>query len=132
MPEFTCPLCVLAVDDDEGVRSLLRLALPKFGFRVHIANGGDEAVEIYRRHGGSIDMVLMDVQMPPGMDGPHTLDALRKLNPNVRCCFMSGGTGGYSTADLAALGAVHIFTKPFAQLDEFARVLRQATTGGTA
>src|SRR4051812_47882478 len=46
---------VLVVDDEPGVRKLLDVALRHRGFFVRLASGGPEAVEVYRRHGGTVD-----------------------------------------------------------------------------
>jgi CheY-like chemotaxis protein len=116
---------VLVVDDESMVRDLLGVALRHFGFTVRPAAGGAEAVDLYRRHGADIDVVLLDVRMP-GLDGPQTLAELRRLNPQVRCCFMSGDTGAYTTADLLTLGAARVFAKPFGSLGDLARGLREA------
>jgi hypothetical protein len=48
------------------------------------------------------------------MDGPHTLIALQKICPAVRCCFMTGNPRGYTEEALLLLGAVQVFRKPFA------------------
>jgi CheY-like chemotaxis protein len=119
---------VLAVDDEPAVLRLLALALPPLGFAVRVAGGGREAVEVYRRHRENIDLVLLDVQMP-GLDGPQTLTALQAVRPDVRCAFMSGHTGRYTAEELLAMGAAHVFLKPFGPLAEFARVLREVATG---
>ena len=58
-------------------------------------------------------MVLLEVRMP-GMDGPHTLTALQKLCPTVRCCFMTGNLTPYTEEALLRMGAVRVFRKPFA------------------
>jgi DNA-binding response OmpR family regulator len=58
-------------------------------------------------------VVLLDVVMP-GLDGPHTLAALQKLCPTVRCCFMTGSPTPYTEEGLLELGAVRVFRKPFA------------------
>ena len=58
-------------------------------------------------------MVLLEVRMP-GMDGPHTLTALQKLCPTVRCCFMTGNPTPYTEEALLQMGAVRVFRKPFA------------------
>jgi CheY-like chemotaxis protein len=121
---------VLVVDDDEGIRTMLRLALPRFGITALFASSGEEAVEVYRNRGPSVDLVLSDVRMGAGMDGPQTVAALLRLNPAMRFCFMSGDSGGYSDADLLALGAARVFRKPFLDLDEFARELREAAARG--
>ena len=114
---------VLAVDDERGVRGLLDVGLRQEGFAVWLAADGRAAIDLYRHSGGVIDAVLMDVRMP-GLDGPQTLAALREINPQVRCCFMSGDPGGYTEGGLCDLGAAAVFRKPFC-LAEVARVLRE-------
>lgn len=114
---------VLAVDDDASVRAVVVAGLRHEGFEVWLAADGREALEIYQRHRATIDVVLLDVRMP-SLDGPQTLAALRKLNPGVCCCFMSGDPGSYSPDDLLRLGAAQLFRKPF-QLAEVASGLRR-------
>jgi len=106
----------LIVDDDDLIRVMLRLALEKDGFEVWAASGGVEAIHLFRRHRGRIDIVLMDVQMPD-LDGPQTLDAIRKIEPDCRACFVSGDTGEYTPEDLIRHGAHAVFQKPFRLVD---------------
>ena len=114
---------LLVVDDDPSVRQLLSLGLRHHGFSVWLAADGLEAIQLYRTQGDQIDLILLDVRMP-GLDGPQTLSILRQLKPNVRCCFISGETGGYAPEELAALGAECFFKKPFS-LAEVAQILWQ-------
>jgi two-component system OmpR family response regulator len=116
---------VLVVEDDPDVFRCLVLALQHHGFAVRQAGGGRQAVEEYRRHRGSIDLVLLDVQMP-GLDGPQTFTLLREIDPHVRCVFMSGNTGRYSAEELIALGAARVLSKPFASMAGLAQTLRLA------
>ena len=58
----------------------------------------------------------------PGRDGPQTLAALQQLQPRIRCCFMSGDTGGYTDKDLHEMGAAAVLCKPF-RLAEISQVL---------
>lgn len=102
---------VLIVDDDAGVRSVLAAGLSRLGFAVWSAAGGREAVETYRSCHASIGMVLLDVRMPD-QDGPETLAALRRFDPRVPACFLTGDAGRYSGQDLLALGALAVFQKP--------------------
>lgn len=113
---------VLVIDDEPNVRQILEIALSRHGFTVWTAAGGREGVEQYREHRDAIDLVLLDVQMPE-QDGPQTLAALRHLDPQVRCCFMSGDLGRYDPRELLASGADRIFAKPFG-LVELSRSLR--------
>jgi anti-anti-sigma factor len=107
------PVGVLVVDDDLMVRSELETELRSRGIAVWVAAGGPQAVELYRRYLRAITLVLLDVAMT-GRDGPQTLAALQKLQPGVRCCFMSGNPARYSAEALLKLGAVRVFPKPFA------------------
>jgi two-component system, OmpR family, response regulator len=120
--------CILVVDDESGVRKLLSAVLRQCGFDVREASSGEEAVALYERHGQDIDLVLLDVRMET-QNGPDTLAALRRLDPRVRCCFMSGHAGDYSNSDLLALGACHVFSKPFRSLNELSRTLADVLTG---
>jgi CheY-like chemotaxis protein len=79
---------------------------------VWTAADGREAVEVYRRQRGHIDLVLLDVDMP-GWGGPRALRELRALEPRPRCCLMAGHTDSYPAEELAALGVEHFFAKPF-------------------
>jgi hypothetical protein len=53
----------------------------------------------------------------------QTLDGLRKLNPAVLVCFMSGDTGAYHPEELGQRGAVHVIAKPF-RMEQLISVLR--------
>jgi CheY-like chemotaxis protein len=120
---------VLVVDDEPAVLRLLEFALRRRGFDVTTAAGGAQAVELFRRRPGAFALVLLDVQMPDP-DGPETLAALRSIDPHVRCCFMSGYTGDHSAEQLLALGAAHVFDKPFPSLGELERKLRDVVRCG--
>lgn len=85
-----------------------------------MAGGGQQALEIYQKHRDTIGVVLLDVQI---LDGPRILAALRKINPQVACCFMSGDTGNYTIKDLHAMGAVHVFSKPFGDPERLKQLL---------
>ncbi len=113
------------VEDEPAVRKMLDVALRHYGFDVREAGGGDEAIEVFERHRDTIDVVLLDVQMPT-IDGPQTLAALRALDPTVRVVFMSGNTGDYSAEDLLGRGALHVLQKPFTSMSHLTQTLWQA------
>ena len=107
---------ILVVEDEEGIRAVLDIALRQQGFTVWLARSGQEGIELYRRHRETIGMVLLDVHMP-GLDGPHTLAALQELEPRISCCFMSGDLGHYTHRQLCSLGAATVIRKPFPLLE---------------
>jgi two-component system, OmpR family, response regulator len=117
------PRGILVVDDTEGIRALLDVGLQAAGFAVWLASGGRAGVAAYLKYGLDIDALLLDVRMP-GWDGPKTLAAIRALNSDVPCFFMSGDLGLYSEAHLLDLGAAAVFQKPF-RLGELTAHLRR-------
>jgi len=117
--------CVLVVDDEAMVRTLLEVALRRAGLEVLSAEGGSSAVRLFEEHRGRIGCVLLDVRMP-GLDGPQTLRALRRLDPDVVFCFMTGYPGEHTVAELLALGPARLFDKPF-PIDEVVRAVRELT-----
>jgi CheY-like chemotaxis protein len=116
---------ILVVEDDKGVRDMLIHALPQYGFFVRSAASGQEAIEVFQRHHDTIKIVLMDVQMAE-LDGPQTLAALKAIDPDVRCCFMSGHTGKYTNEDLLEMGVTCVLAKPFGSLHELVKILRES------
>ena len=59
------------------------------GYIVMEAGNGVEAIEVFNREGGKVDLVVSDVVMPE-MDGPTLLKELRKLNAELKIIFVSG------------------------------------------
>ncbi len=80
---------ILVADDEPLVGNLARDALEGFGFRVFLAQSGEEALEIFRREEGRIDLAVLDLVMP-GMGGRETLERLRALRPGLKVILTSG------------------------------------------
>jgi CheY-like chemotaxis protein len=99
-------------EDEPIIRELLELMLEGLGFPVWLAADGQEAVGLYRQHRDEIAAAVLDLHMPR-LDGPATLHALRGLDPQVGCVFITGHPGDYDEAALLALGAVAVLRKPF-------------------
>lgn len=85
---------VLVIDDEEPIRVISRRALEAFGYRALVAASGEEAISVFEDHASEVRLILTDMGMP-GMDGPATIQALLKLNPDLRVVAMSG----YSVED---------------------------------
>jgi len=95
------------------------------GFRVFWAVSSVQAVSLYQQHQEEIDLVLLNLSMPPTRHGGLAVfDALRTINPAVRCAFMSAFADEDDVADLMCRGAVGFLHKPF-QWDEFVKAMRE-------
>src|SRR5262245_33852684 len=113
---------VLVVEDNDGIRDWLMLALPGHGFVVFAAADGHEALRLHRQHRAEIDVALLDVQLP-GIDGPAVLAALRQGRPDLPCCFMTGHAGKHAEEELLRAGT-EVLAKPF-RAEEATAVLRR-------
>jgi len=82
---------ILLVEDEEGVRDLVRDLLRERGYTVLEAGHGAAALDVARRHGGPIDLLLTDVVMPH-MGGPELAERLGALQPSLKVIYMSGYT----------------------------------------
>jgi nitrogen-specific signal transduction histidine kinase len=103
---------ILVVDDEPGVRELVRIILEEHGYTVLEAGHGEEALQVCQRHAGSIHLLLSDVVMP-GLIGAPLVERVRALRPAVKVLFMSGYTDDV-IGDRGMLGSDVLFLqKPF-------------------
>lgn len=82
---------ILLVEDDSGVRELVRDELRKLGYRVFEAKNGLEACLVGTQQLGRLQLLLTDVVMP-GMSGTELAQHLRVIKPELKLLFMSGYT----------------------------------------
>jgi PAS domain S-box-containing protein len=80
---------ILLVEDEEGVRKLVRLTLEGNGYRVLEANDGQQALWLADTHDGNIHLVITDVVMP-ALSGQELIDRLRRRFPAMKVLFMTG------------------------------------------
>jgi two-component system, OmpR family, response regulator len=106
-------LTILVIDDDPDIRRMAALSLSRIGgFKVELASGGEQALEMVARE--APDAILLDVSMP-GMDGPATLAALRRLPlvARVPVVFFTATSSPAESERLLSLGVAGVVAKPF-------------------
>ncbi len=82
---------VLIVEDEAGVRRLLRHVLESRGYKVLEATDGEQALRVYCESADRIELVLTDMIMPR-MGGRELATRLSEMEPDVKIVFMSGYT----------------------------------------
>jgi two-component system cell cycle sensor histidine kinase/response regulator CckA len=82
---------VLVVEDEEGVRSLVRLGLASVGYNVLETQDPESALVTCANHEGPIHLLLTDVVMPQ-MSGPIVAEKVTALRPDIKVLYMSGYT----------------------------------------
>jgi len=114
---------VLVAEDDPEVRSYLEMALRGQGYTIEMADGGEEALDIFE-HTPGIAAVLLDVVMPR-RDGLETLKEIRKRNLEVPVIMLSGASSPLNIVEAMRNGATDFLAKPVAPAD-LRKVLRSA------
>jgi CheY-like chemotaxis protein len=80
--------CVLIVEDDAGVRTMLIRLTKALGYRHLVAANGDEALKMLERQ--AVDVVLSDVVMPGAIDGVALARLVRMRWPQTKMVLSSG------------------------------------------
>lgn len=115
---------LLFVDDHEQVREMVKAILEDFGFEVVTAGDGEEAVSLYERDRGAIDLVLLDMVMPK-LDGRAAFARLKEIDPDVKVLLSTGYTDDPATEELLGEGARGLLQKPY-QPDQLVEAIRTA------
>ena len=103
---------ILLADDHEGIREMAQSVLTARGYRVLLANDGEEAIEIFRANRDHISLVLLDVIMPR-RSGPEVFAAVKALRPGISVIFATGYSNETAMlADLVMRG-VPLLRKPY-------------------
>ena len=99
---------ILVVDDEPGIRNLMRTVLERAGYEVTTARDGCEAISLLAA--GDYDVILLDVRMPR-LDGIGVVDELRRKNsPVLAHTYLLSGGDPYELSDLPVRGVIG---KPF-------------------
>jgi two-component system cell cycle sensor histidine kinase/response regulator CckA len=114
---------LLVVDDERGVRQLMRTVLERQGFAVEEAFNGQMALDVLEKTSTAFDLVVSDVVMPE-LSGWELGRRMRTRHPQLPILFVSG----YSPEELADLGGqlddeVTLLSKPFS-IDQLVQSIR--------
>ena len=102
---------ILLVEDEPAVRGLFAQALRMAGYTVFEARNGAEALEVFSRIHGRIDLLLTDVRMP-FLGGSELAAKLVAERPDLRLLYISGYAAKVELGPNAAL-----LQKPFVRAD---------------
>jgi PAS domain S-box-containing protein len=112
---------ILVVEDDSGVRNFIVTLLADLGYGVRETEDGPLALE-WLNTGRIPDLLLSDVVLPKGMNGPALAKAAREIVPELKVLFMSGYTHDALSSEGAVDEDVHIIMKPFRKVDLAAKI----------
>ena len=109
---------ILTVEDDERIRTALRLALEDEGWEVEEVSSGEEALVAFHRV--PADVVLVDIMLP-GLDGFEICRAIRRAS-DVPIVMITARSDTHDVVAGLEAGADDYLTKPFAPKELSARI----------
>jgi nitrogen-specific signal transduction histidine kinase/CheY-like chemotaxis protein len=112
----TRKLKILVVEDNDSVREVAAAMIEEMGFETITAiNGHDGLQKIDEQR--DIDLVLSDVIMAGGMNGPELALKAMKLRPELKILFMSGYAPGSVRQMQDLPDTIELVNKPFTRND---------------
>jgi PAS domain S-box-containing protein len=101
---------ILVVDDVESQREISCKMLEIFGYKTKAVSGGEEAVEYLKEN--TVDLILLDMIMDPGINGRETYERILKSHPNQKAIIVSGFAETADVKKIQKLGAGKYIKKP--------------------
>jgi two-component system, cell cycle sensor histidine kinase and response regulator CckA len=102
---------ILVIDDSEEQRTLATRMMQRLRYDVHAASSGKEAVSLVKNR--QYDLLILDMIMPPGMDGLETYKKILEIVPRQKAIIASGYAESERVRKAQQLGAGSFIKKPF-------------------
>ena len=113
---------ILVVDDDYTQRQISEKVLSRLGYAVESVGSGEEAIRFLQRE--SVDLLVLDMIMEPGINGRVTYERILDINPNQKAIIVSGFS---ETSDVKAVqerGAGEYIKKPYT-VEEIGKAIKE-------
>jgi PAS domain S-box-containing protein len=123
---------ILFMDDEEPICRLATALLERMGYEANVVGDGSEVVREYgaaRTAGRPYDAVILDLTVPGGMGGLEAMEALRKLDPEVRAIVSSGYSSDPVLANYRAHGFLGMVAKPY-KITDLAKTIQTVLANG--
>ncbi len=101
---------ILVVDDEASQRDISCRMLEVLGYRPQAVSSGEDAVFYLQSH--TVDLVLLDMIMDPGMNGRETYEQIVHIHPRQKAIIISGFAETEDVLEAQRLGAGHFLKKP--------------------
>ncbi|MCB2185009.1 MAG: response regulator [Deltaproteobacteria bacterium] len=118
---------ILLVDDEQFLLEIATRFLETQGYRVLTARHGEEALHLYQEQSATIDLVVLDLNMP-GMGGSQCLREIRQIRPDAAVVIASGYLRDLAVRDISTAGAAGYLEKPYKR-STLLRTIREVLDG---
>jgi PAS domain S-box-containing protein len=103
---------ILLVDDETALRETGQKMLRRYGYQVIPAENGNQALELYKKHGSQIDLILLDMMLP-GVEINKILEWFYKVNPKTKILASVGAGERDSVEKSLRFDVTGFVQKPF-------------------
>ena len=101
---------ILVVDDVPSQLEIACEVMTALGYKAKAVSSGEEAVEYLKEN--TVDLVLLDMIMEPGLNGRETYEQIIKIHPNQKAILVSGFAETDEVREAQELGAGQYLKKP--------------------
>jgi DNA-binding NtrC family response regulator len=112
---------ILIIDDEAVVRRMAGDMMRYLGYEVTCIGDSREAVEFYREHYASIDLVMIDMIMP-GLGGRECFQAMKEINPAIRAVLSTGYGQDSAVQKIIDEGVQGFIQKPY-EVDDLSQMI---------
>ena len=102
---------ILVVDDEEALREIAKTMLTHLGYRTSSVSSGEEAIDFLRER--KVDLILLDMQMAPGMSGKEAYIRIKERYPHQKALIASGYSTSEDVEQTLQHGAGAFIKKPY-------------------
>jgi PAS domain S-box-containing protein len=113
---------ILVVDDVKEQREIADMILSQLGYSVTVAASGEEAIDVLRDT--TVDLLVLDMIMDPGIDGLETFRRILELHPGQKAVIASGFSETERVKEALRLGAGHYVKKPYT-IEKIGRAIKE-------
>jgi DNA-binding response OmpR family regulator len=126
---ITGAVCILVVEDEWLIRTMLAEELTYRGFEVREAEDGEQASALIAQYSAAFTLLVTDIHMPGTLDGVGVAQLMRQRRPDLPVIYATGRPDALNA--LQPLGAKEaLLQKPYAIFDMLAAVRRLLGQGG--
>lgn len=112
---------ILVVDDEPLQRDIAGQMLMELGYQAYFAPSGEAALKFLGTR--SVDLVLLDMLMAPGMNGLETFEKILQIHPDQKALIVSGYSQSSDIVKTMELGAGGLLKKPYS-FGQFGRAVQ--------
>ncbi len=102
---------ILIIDDVKAQREIASDILTHLGYKVSTVSSGEEAIKVVKRQ--PADIIVLDMIMPPGIDGLDTYRKILQVHPTQKAVITSGFSESNRVKECERLGAGQYVSKPY-------------------